>query len=256
MVANYFASPQELRDRIEQTFIGAPSNRFHPVIQKIVDGEATLDHIRGFARQFWAIPKYNLAVCGGKASQLQPLPDMPYGTGQPYDMEVQKHFLHIVLDEAGTEVFPNAPTVSHYELYLRFSDALGIPRSEMERVDLFLPKVIVALHSWVDMARNLPLVESAIGMNWINETRSSRAGMALEPALRKHYGLSKEAAQFWSAHGEQDQEHSAIGPYLIEKYATTLELRERIWIAACRGAAIMQIILDSVWDEYFEPRRN
>ena len=69
MVANYFASPQELRDRIEQTFIGAPSNRFHPVIQKIVDGEATLDQVRGFARQFWAIPKYNLAVCGGKASR-------------------------------------------------------------------------------------------------------------------------------------------------------------------------------------------
>ena len=243
-----FSSPQELIRRIEETFI---KPGWGPLIQEIIDGKATRGQLQLFCKQFWAIPKYNLAVCGGKISQLQPLPDDPYGMGEPYDLEVVKHFCHILIDEAGTEVFPNhSPSRGHYELYLRFAEGLGIPRKEMERVDIFLPKVVVALHSWVDMARNLPLIESAIGMNWINETKSSRIGIALEPALRNRYGLTKEATEFWYAHGEQDKEHSTIGPYLIEKYVTTPELQERVWLAAKRGSAIIPTVMEAVSERW------
>lgn len=244
-----FASAQELRQRIEEEFIN--SQTVHPVIAAIVAGKATKEQVRGFCKQMWAVPKYNLAVAGGKISQLQPLPDDPHGMGTPYDLKVVKHFLNIIVDEAGTEVFPQAPTHGHYELYLRFAEGLGISREEMERVDFFLPKVVVALQSWVDMARKLPLIESAIGMNWINEIRFSRIGTLLEPALRKHYGLSKEEAEFWYAHGEQDKVHSSIGPYLVERYATTPEIRERVWLAAKRGTGVMLSILDAVWESYF-----
>lgn len=244
-----FSSPQELRRRIEEEFID--SQPVHQVVGAIIDGKATKEQLQGFCKQMWAIPKYNLAVAGGKVSQLQPLPDDPYGMGAPYDLKVVKHFLHIIVDEAGTEVFPHAPTHGHYELYLRFAEGIGISREEMERVDIFLPKVVVALHSWVDMARSLPLIESAIGMNWINETRFSRICTLLEPALRKHYGLSQDATEFWAAHGEQDKEHSSIGPYLIERYATTPEIRERVWIAAKRGAGVWMSILDAIGETHF-----
>ncbi len=249
MVKVLFASPQELRRRIEEEFIN--SQAIHPVVGAIVDGKATKEQLQGFCKQMWAIPKYNLAVAGGKISQLQPLPDDPYGMGVPYDLKVVKHFCHILIDEAGTEVFPHAPTAGHYELYLRFAEGVGISREEMERVDIFLPKVVVALHSWVDMARSLPLIESAIGMNWINETRFSRICTLLDPALQKHYGLSREAAEFFSAHGEQDKQHSSIGPYLIERYATRPEIRERVWIAAKRGVGVWMSILDATWEAYF-----
>lgn len=249
MVEGAFLTPQELIKKIRETFIDSWTP--HPVIRAIVDGKATREQLQGFAKQIWAIPKYNLAVAGGKISQLQPLPDAPHGTGTPYDLKVVRHYCHIIIDEAGTEVFPNAPTSGHYELYLRFAEGLGIPRKEMERVDIFLPKVVVALQSWVDMARNLPLVESGIGMNWINEISFSRTGTLMEPALRKHYGLSKEAAEFWYAHGEQDKHHSSIGPYLIENYATTPEIRERVWIAAKRGVGVWTTIYDAIWETYF-----
>lgn len=257
MVKVMFESPKELRQRIETEFIDAQP--IHPVVGAIVDGKATKEQLQRFCKQMWAIPKYNLAVAGGKISQLQPLPDDPYGMGAPYDLKVVKHFCHILIDEAGTDVFSHAPTPGHYELYLRFAEGLGIPREEMERVDIFLPKVVVALKSWVDMARQLPLIESAIGMNWINETRFSRISTLLEAALQKHYGLSREATEFWSAHGEQDREHSSIGPYLIERYATTPEIRERVWIAAKRGVGVWLTILDAVRETYFaddRPRRG
>jgi len=248
-----FASAQDLRKRIQDEFIA--SQTVHPVVGSIIEGKATQDQLRGFGRQMWAIPKYNYAVAGGKVSQLQPLPDDPYGMGVPYDLKVQKHFLNIIIDEAGTEVFPNAPTHGHYELYLRFAEEIGIPREEMERVDIFLPQVVVAMESWVRMARDLPLVESAIGMNWINEIRFSKMGSLIETALKKHYGLSERATEFWSAHGEQDKQHSSIGPYLVEQYATTPDIQERVWIAAKRGAGIWMIILDTIWMEYFEKGR-
>ena len=246
----HFGSAQELRQRLEEEFIN--SQVMHPVITAIAEGKATPEQLQGFTKQMWAVPKYNYAVAGGKMSQLQPLPDDPHGMGVAYDMKVVKHFLHIVVDEAGTEVFPEiAPTHGHYELYLRFAEGIGIPRGDMEQVEIFLPKVVVALKSWVDMARNLPLIESAVGMNWINEHRFSNMGILLEQALRKHYGLTKEQVEFWSAHGEQDVHHSSIGPYLIENYATTPAIRERVWVAAKRGVGIWMIILDAVWEEYF-----
>ena len=254
MVKVMFASSQELRQRIEGEFIdGQP---VHPVVQAIVDGRATKEQLQGFCKQMWAIPKYNLAVAGGKISQLQPLPDDPYGMGAPYDLKVVKHFCHILIDEAGTEVFSHAPTAGHYELYLRFAEGVGISREEMERVDIFLPKVVVAMDSWIHMARDLPLIESAIGMNWINETRFSRICTLLESALGRHYGLSKEATEFFAAHGEQDKEHSSIGPYLIERYATTPEIRERVWLAAKRGVGVWKTILDATWEAYFANNRR
>ena len=244
-----FASAQDLRKRIEEEFIDSQS--IHPVVQAIADGSATQEQLKGFCRQMWAVPKYNFAVAGGKISQLQPLPDDPLGTGVPYDPKIQRHFLNIIIDEAGTEFFRNAPTSGHYELYLRFAEGLGIPREEMESTDSFLPQVMVALTSWVGMARDLPLVESAIGMNWINETRFSRMGTLIEKALKEHYKLPERATEFWSAHGEQDKHHSSIGPYLVEKYATTPDLQERVWTAARRGVGIWLIIQDATWQHYF-----
>ena len=250
-----FATAQDLRKRIETEFIATQT--IHPVVQAIADGRATMDQLRGFCKEMWAIPKYNFAVAGGKVSQLQPLIDDPHGTGVPYDEKIQKHFLHIVVDEAGTEIFGNAaPTSGHYELYLRFAEGLGIPREEMERVDIFLPQVVVALDSWVRMAREMPLIESAVGMNWINETRMSRMGILIEKALKKHYGLPERATEFWYAHGEQDKEHSSIGPYLVETYATTPEIQERVWMAAKRGVGIWLIILDATWAEYFSDAKR
>jgi hypothetical protein len=38
---------------------------------------------------------------------------------------------------------------------------------------------------------------------------------------------------------------------LIERYATRPEIRERVWIAAKRGAGVWMTILDATWEAYF-----
>lgn len=245
-----FGSPQALIRAIEDTFISQDQG-LHPVIAGIASGQASREQLKGFGEQMWCIAKYNIAVVGGKASQLQPRPDDPFGLGKPYDLDIQKHFLKIVIEEGGSEVFGDlAPTLSHYELYLRFGEGCGIPREDLESVN-FLPKIQVVTESRIDMARNQPLVESAIGMNWINETQFGQMGMALENGLRDHYGFTEDQLEFWAEHGVADVQHSSIGPLLIERYGTNEELRQRIWIAAVKGYGIMTTILDSIEEAYF-----
>lgn len=247
-----FKTPQALKEAIEETFINAkPELHEHRVIQTIAEGRATKPQLRGFAQQFWCLERFNLAITGAKVSALQPLPEVTLGVGKPYDDHVKRHFIGALIDEAGTDYIPFARAGGHYELYLQFAEACGVPRSEMERADIFLPKILIPMHSFVDMARNMSLVESGVGMNWLNETRFSRLGMLMEPALQKHYGFSKEQSAYWYTHGEQDQEHSSIGPYLIEHYAMNDEIRERVWLAAARGHGIMPQMLDAIWEAYF-----
>lgn len=220
----------------------------HPLIDAIASGTATREHLYWFCTQMWAVPKYNLWVAGSKVAQLQPLPPSTMGLGQPYDDKVVQHFSEIFVDEVGNTILPSSPTLGHYEIYLRFSDALGIPREQMEGMDLFLPTTLVACHDWLHMASQLPLIESSIGMNMVNETGLGNGGAKIAQALREHYQLDEDGVMFFVVHGEEDKEHSAIGPYLIEQYANTEEIRHRIWIAARRGYGVWKIIVDAAWE--------
>ena len=79
---------------------------------------------------------------------------------------------------------------------------------------------------------------------------SDDGGIALGAALQKYYGLSREGAMFFIVHGEEDKEHSKIGEYLIEKYATTPELRRRVWLAARRGLGVFNNLFDGIWEAW------
>lgn len=247
------SSGKELAQQIRQEIEARHPFIHHPFVHMLRDGKVTREQLVVWAKQLWAIPKYNIAVAGGKLSQCHPLPQDPFGLGAPYDDHVIKHFTEIVVDEVGKEILEYSPTAGHYQLYLRFAAALGIPREEMESIDIFLPRVIGFIHDWVGMARDLPLIESAIAMNFVNEIGFSKMGEMMYEALQKHYGLSAEDAEFFYVHGVEDQHHSSIGDYLIEHYATTPELQHRVWLAAQRGLGAYAPILDAVWEACVQP---
>jgi pyrroloquinoline quinone (PQQ) biosynthesis protein C len=229
----------------------------HPLMRVITSGQAKRELLQEYCKQNWAIPKYNIAVNAGKLSQTQPLPDDHQGLFGPYDFKIMKHFAEIVVDELGSEILPFARERGHYDLYLRWAEALGISREEMESPDIFLPKTLIVLNDWVRMARELPLVQSAIGMNYSNERASAYRGKLLFRVFQEKYGLHAEDLGFFAAHGEQDEQHSSIGPYIFEKYAEhDAELQHRIWLTAQRGLGMFWTIYDAVWNKcigYTEP---
>src|SRR5882724_11724607 len=119
-----FNSPRDLIQRIDREVKARHPFLHHRFFAELKEGAISRDELTIFATQLWGIPKYNYAVAGGKISQLQPLSQFPLGMGQPYDLKVIRHFVHILVDEVGTEVLDISPTEGHYGLYLRFSDAL------------------------------------------------------------------------------------------------------------------------------------
>jgi pyrroloquinoline quinone (PQQ) biosynthesis protein C len=228
----------------------------HPLIGIITAGEASREVLQEYCRQNWAIPKYNIAVNAGKLSQVQPAPGDFLGDRGGYDEHIVKHFANIIVDELGSEILPFARERGHYELYIRWAAALGIPRQDMEGLDIFFSQTLIVLNDWVRMARELPLVESCIGMNYCNERASSHRGLLLYRVLQEKYGMKAEDVEFFRAHGEQDAEHSSIGPYVFEKYALgDAHLQHRIWIAAQRGLGMFWTIYDAVWNKCYGPRR-
>ncbi|MHB8621270.1 MAG: TenA family transcriptional regulator [Chloroflexota bacterium] len=251
-----FESPQHLIKRIKDEVEARHPFMHHPFFAELRGGKISREELAIFAKQLWGIPKYNYAVAGGKISQLQPLPQFPLGMGKPYDLHVMKHFVEILVDEVGKEVLEYSPTGGHYELYLQFTDALGIPREEMESMDIFYPRTLHFINDWVNTARTLPLIESAISMNFVNEMGFSAMGIALHEALTEHYGFTDEQVAFFSVHGVEDAHHSSIGEYLIETYATTADMQHRVWLAALRGIGMYSPIIDGVWEVIQEQRQG
>lgn len=223
----------------------------HPLIKMILAGEATRDQLRGFAREWWVIPKTHLINNAGKLAHahLQRGSFLTQLLASPYDRDVVELLGESLMDEMGkTEI----SSVNHYEPYFAFAEACGVSREEAEDVDTLMPHSLMAMYVWSVTALNFSLLELLASHNLVNDTANPVAWPPLANALRQHYGFSDEAVGWFDLHGEVDKEHGSRSTEVLAKLIQTDEDRITVARAVKLGLAVKWTLFDGVTRGYVD----
>ncbi len=241
----------EFLDTVKSYVRGHNALEHHPMMALIYSGKATPDQLKGWMKEFWVIPKTHLINNAGKLAHAQLFRGsfLTQLLDTPYDPDIVALLGEGVMDEMGkTEISP----VNHYDPYWKLIDALGIPRAEVGQSDQLLPHSVLTMYVWSTTALNFSLLELLSSHNLVNDTVNVHAYPKLCEALTSHYGLSRDAVEWFDLHGEVDVEHGKRSTEVIEKIVKTAEDRETVWHAVRLGLAIKWTLFDGVYHAYVD----
>ena len=160
----------------------------------------------------------------------------------PIDIELDPYrrlILDQLVEEAGD---PKGKAPGHPELWLRFCEGLGVPRAEVLR-EPQLPSTMVAIDDFLYTNRVHPFYVSAAGSS---EPPNVELCARLLPAFQKHYGVDEDRLEYYRLHVTADVEHSEWIGRIVAGFATSPEVRLRMWEQMLRGFSLHALLLDGV----------
>ena len=215
---------QDLLARIEarRTFGG------HPLWHAIADGKLDREQMKLFAVQFFLqVREFPRAVSAMHANC-------------PFADERMALAESVYEEETGRISGANRP---HPEIFISFGEALGLSRIELTE-GRPLPATR-ALIDWFELStKQRSFIEAAAAISLAAEGQVPGAFGPLARRLQQHYGLSREAVEFWDVHEIADAEHSAVGDHIVVRHATDAATQARV-----RDA--LQHSLDAWW-QFFD----
>ena len=202
----------------------------HPFVKLLFDGNLTLDQLRG-----WAMQDYALKRCPTwwNAGRLLNSPSLA----------VQRRVARSLMEELGDEGH------GHTDMYQRFGAALGFSSEEMEQAPL-LPSTILALDEFMAINANRPVVEALASGSVAGEAINVEFSTRFVEANDRAYHLPKESLEWFYEHIEADKGHSNLGEQLVLEYAVSKEVQNRVWDAVTRSKAIYWVFFDGVYQAY------
>jgi pyrroloquinoline-quinone synthase len=144
-----------------------------------------------------------------------------------------------LVEEAGD---PKGKAPGHPELWLRFCEGIGLPRSKVVGAPL-LPTALVAIDDFLYVNREMPFYISAAGSS---EPPNVELCQRLLPAFRTHYGVDEEHLEYYSLHVTADEEHTRFVGEMVAAFAHTPDIRRQMWDAMVRGFALHALLVDGV----------
>jgi pyrroloquinoline-quinone synthase len=215
---------QDLLARIEarRSFGG------HPLWLALADGKLSREQLKKFAVQFFLqVREFPRAVSAMHANC-------------PFFEERRELAESVYEEETGRLSGCNQP---HPELFIRFGEALGLSREQLVN-GRPLPATR-ALIDWFELStKQRSFIEAAAAINLAAEGQVPGAFGPLARRLQQHYGLSREAVEFWDVHEVADAEHSDVGDHIVVRHATDAATQARV-----RDA--LQHSLDAWW-QFFD----
>ncbi|MGH2733888.1 MAG: iron-containing redox enzyme family protein [Actinomycetota bacterium] len=159
----------------------------HSFYQRWQQGKVTMEVLREYAIQYYA---YESAFPSYLAAGIAHLEEGPARVALEQNLA----------DETGNP----AP---HPELWLRFTDALGIAREVIEGAPL-LARTSNLVNTYDALCRKGP--EEALGALYAYEAQFSQIAETKADGLRRFYGITDEGAlEFFEVHAEVDDGHAA-----------------------------------------------
>lgn len=213
-----------------QAMVRRKHSKDHPIIGMIERGELSREALKGFVGQFYLFfpkpfPKPIAAMLGRC----------------PEDPELERMWIENVAEEATGEI---TGTDSHRGLYIRFAKACGYTEEELSRVEP-LPETEAFLDWRELLTYQRSWLELYASQGFCLEGTASERMTRVVNGLTRHYGFEKnsEDIRYWTLHMSVDEEHMKVGPYAVEKYATSDWQQEQVRKA-------VQKTLDLFWLAY------
>jgi pyrroloquinoline quinone (PQQ) biosynthesis protein C len=202
--------------------------RHHPFFREIERGEASRERIHRWAMQF-----YPWLACVPLAMAER----FSNCSWEPRYDRFRRMILDQLVEEAGD---PKGKERGHPELWLHFCEGLGLPRGTVTSAPL-LPSTMVAMDDFLYINRTEPFYVSAGGSS---EPPNVELCQRLLPAFRRHYGVDEDHLAYYSLHVTADEEHSRFVGEMVAAFASTPEIRRRMWDAMLRGFSLHQLLID------------
>ncbi len=134
------------------------------------------------------------------------------------DLERQRALIPLVVEEGGEDTV-GGKTTAHAYLYIRLAEGLGLTRDEIFATE-YLPTTIIEKNELFLLQRTSPL-EALCGGNIATESINPIHMERMARALEHHYGVAREALEFYEVHMEVEGDHAARAVRLLERLAVT-----------------------------------
>ena len=202
----------------------------HPFVRLLFDGKLTLDQVRGWAKQDFALKK---CPTWWNAGRLLNSPSLA----------IQRQVARSLLEELGDE------GDGHTEMYLRFGTALGVSEDDMNNAPL-LPSTILVVDEFMSINRERPVLEALASGSVAGEAINVDFCTSFIKANDSTYDIPREGLEWFYEHVEADAGHSSLGERLVAEYANTLEVQARVVDAVIRSKAAYWVFFDGVYQAY------
>jgi pyrroloquinoline-quinone synthase len=201
----------------------------HPFYQAWQRGELTLEHLRGYAHQYYhhvlAFPQYVSAahaICPNQADR-------------------QELLENLIEEERGDE--------NHPELWLRFAEGVGASRGEVERA-AHLPETVALVDTFRDATMNRSFAEACAAL-YVYESQVPEVAKTKIAGLKQWYGVADERSlQFFEVHIGADEIHSEVGAGMVRRHTNDEAARAAVLRTSQECADALWSFLDGCYREY------
>jgi pyrroloquinoline-quinone synthase len=201
----------------------------HPFYQAWQEGALTLDHLRGYAGQYYqhvlAFPQYVSAahaIC-------------------PTQAERQDLLENLIEEERGEH--------NHPELWLRFAEAVGATRGDVEGAAA-LPETDALVSLFRDATSKRSFAEACAAL-YVYESQVPEVAKTKIAGLKQFYGLDDpRGLEFFEVHIGADEVHAEVGAQMVRRNAGEGASREAVMRTARECADALWRFLDGVHRTY------
>ncbi len=197
----------------------------HPFVRAVCAGTATLDEIRR-----WALQDYQFRRAVPRIAMLRYLTCT--------DPEFQAKLLEVVEEET-RGLLPGS--AGHADMFLEFTDYLGISREELDTVAL-RPATAAHLYFAELIIHTLPWFVMMAGQMGAEGTFPP-AMAVMGKGLMANYDIPPEKVRFFTVHVDADEDHGAIAEEIALRYLHAPHLQEQTRALTMRR---MELLYD-IW---------
>ncbi len=214
----------------------------HPLFRMIEEGRLTMTQLRQVVRQQGCFFLDTLRHAAWKIISV--------GGYTPTfdDLERQRALIPLVVEEGGEDTV-GGKTTAHAYLFIRLAEGLGLTRGEIFATD-YLPTTVIEKNELFLLQRDT--LEALCGGNIATESINPIHMRRMAEAMEKHYGVAREALDFYYVHMEVEGDHALRAVRILERIAATDEAQKRGRLAMRRAITARRICADGMLAAFVE----
>ena len=206
---------------------------FHPLGQRLIEGQLTPEQLRFLATQEY---HYFASTTWWNAMKIAQC-----------DTLEQQQVLHApFIDELGYNLIKKDGEIAQSLLYLRYGEGVGLKKNDVVNA-LLVPSVILAVTELRRIACERPQFEFIACSNLVVEKMRPLHYRKLLKTFSTHYSWVPECSlTFFKVHSELDAEHSSIGRKIVESYSYSKRDQDAIFSAILRSISLRLVMYDGI----------
>jgi pyrroloquinoline-quinone synthase len=231
-----------------------------PVLDRPLSSDELTDALRAFSRSYYSVHPFHQLMREGALSKRQlqgwvanrlayqravPRKDAAILSNCP-DPAVRRGWIQRLVDHDGTE-----PGTGGVELWIRFGEALGVPREEMEDERYVLPGVRMAAESYVTFCKTHWWVEAvASSLTELFAPTLMHERLAAFP--RYYPWVDAAGLEYFRSRLIQAPRDSTQGLEIVTAHCTSVETQRRAFAALAFKIEMLWVLIDTIHHAYVD----